>query len=138
MHNVKNKSTSVKKNAKYLIDPLFELQRKIIKAYGQYCLYNVLKKHPKITQTFEITKLVFQEINQKEQNLSNFVNEYDSWIKLDSLDLQKYPKIGDFKKHITVVLKDTSNQEIFVSYKENRVDNTIYVRQKIQREEQKK
>ncbi|AVP49748.1 hypothetical protein [Williamsoniiplasma luminosum] len=122
------KEKQPKKISAYLENPDFVLQRKIINAYCQYLLFLVLSEEQTLTDTFEMTTRVSNKAyadNQEEQ-FRNFLKVFDLFLP------DNFHKTNEeLKMEIMKTLNDTTPAEVMVLYKENRIENTINVKQKL-------
>lgn len=126
---IKNKEPNkLQKMSEYLIDPKFELQRLILNSYNQFLLYQVWTNNPGITQTYDLNQLIKKNVCNQTTNqkfIQDFTKNYEQWL---IVDWKEYPDLKDNQNYIEAVLTETSPEEILVSYKQNRVDNTIEVK----------
>ncbi|AUF83396.1 hypothetical protein CXP39_01070 [Mesoplasma syrphidae] len=126
----KQKKVVIKVEAEIDLSSEIKVERMLIRNFVKYVMYQVFKENPGITNTYQITKLIETKVNDvdiKNNLLGKYSEEFKQW---NSPDEMIKVSITDVKK----LLNEVDAKEIMIAHKQDRVDITIEVQVKIEKE----
>ncbi|WP_027063089.1 hypothetical protein [Mesoplasma seiffertii] len=113
------------------VDSEIKTDRLLIRNFVKYLMYQVFQENPGITNTYQITKLIETKAHDqglKQQLVKQYAQEFHQWNNIEDF-------AGVDSNSVEALLNQVDGDEIMVAHKQDRVDITIEVQVKIEKQQ---